>query len=159
MQGGKPQKCHNFTGKNMRSGSILKVINIWAALWMQGETESSGWPPHLHLSSSVFFSFPLLVFQASETPPCVRLHSVPWAAQAWRSVLKVSGRPCPVADIGYKLPARPSEKPWRMSCLHFYSNPTKVWLRSRSPSVASLIPSWLPAPAVLIGADLSVVLK
>lgn len=106
-----------------------------------------------------FFFFPLLVFQASETPPCVRLHPVPWAAQAWRSVLKVSGRPCPVADTGYKLPARPSEKPWRMCSLHFYSNPTKVWLRSRSPSAASLIPSWLSAPAVLIGVDLSMVLK
>lgn len=31
---------------------------------------------------SLFISFPLLVFEASETPPCVHLHSIPWAAQA-----------------------------------------------------------------------------
>lgn len=51
----------------------------------------------LSLSLSLAVSFPSLVFEASETPPCVRLHSVPWAAQAWQSALKksVGGRgPC-----------------------------------------------------------------
>lgn len=45
-------------------------------------------PPLLSLTlslspfPSLFISFPLLVFEASETPPCVHLHSIPWAAQA-----------------------------------------------------------------------------
>lgn len=44
---GKPRKkCHNFTGKNMRSGSILKIINIWAApAYAARESASPGWPP------------------------------------------------------------------------------------------------------------------
>lgn len=69
--------------------------------------------------------FCILVFQASETPPCVRLHSVPRVAQAWQSVSKVGWRPCPVAWIGYKLPARAAEELWWMYSIHFSSNPTK----------------------------------
>lgn len=146
----KPEKkSHNFTGKNMRSGSILKIINIWAAPpYAAKESAGPGWPPSpLSLSHSPYFSlsllpspallppppslpyflppsFRILVFQASETPPCVRLHSVPRAAQAWQSVSKVGGRPCHVAWIGYKLPARAAEElRWTYS-IHFSSNPT-----------------------------------
>ena len=96
---------------------------------MQGDGElrvtTSPLSPPLLLSLSV--SFPSLVFEASETPPCVRLHSIPWAAQAWQSVLKVSRQPCPVAYIGYKLPTRLLKT--MADVFHsFYSNPTKEWL-------------------------------
>lgn len=90
----------------------------------------------LSLPSSLSLSLFLhLFFEAFETPPCVRLHSIPWAAHAWQSVLKVSRQPCPVAYIGYKLPARLLKTV--ADVFHsFYSNPAKVWLCFMSPSVA-----------------------
>lgn len=125
----------------MRSDSILTIINILAALHMQGERERErelGWPPHLtsHLSLAFSVSVPSLVFEASETPPCVRLHSIPWAAQAWQSVLKVSRQPCSVAYTGYKLPAG-LLKTTAAEFHSFYSNSTKVSHCFLTLSVAS----------------------
>lgn len=52
----------------MRLESILKIINILAALGMQRETGLTASP-----------------LSPSETAPCVRFHPVPRAAQAWQS--------------------------------------------------------------------------
>lgn len=54
----------------MRLESILKIINILAALGMQRETARAD---------------RLTPLSPSETPPCVRFHPVPRAAQAWQS--------------------------------------------------------------------------
>lgn len=54
----------------MRLESILKIINILAALGMQRETARAD---------------RLAPLSPSETPPCVRFHPVPRAAQAWKS--------------------------------------------------------------------------
>lgn len=74
---GETRECHNFTEKNMRSDSILKVINIWAAFRMQGESELRvTTSPHLSLPLSSLLYLSLCLFPTTcfwslwNTPLC-----------------------------------------------------------------------------------------